>query len=218
MATFIYYPNGLLYLKTRKGKISWVADTLNARKFKDEQEASDFLERFKNDATLHGVPLVDLVITSADGEVLVSNHGFSKEDADTYLQQLPNDISDLCGIASNVNMLLNYYGKVLKQTDLETIDLLHKVEICNLGVVDGYKLYKQMQEVRKRRRVAKDSYEQINLLVESGLVSSLESLQKKSQEFATNLVRRKYKPRVLDGLFDGICLPAPTEENMQKVG
>ena len=88
------------------------------------------------------------------------------------------------------------------RSDQETLDILHKIEFCNVSASDGYKLYKQLQEIRIRRRDAKDHLEIASLVLSTGLLSSMKSLDSEIKSIETNMANRMYKPRVLIGLFD----------------
>ena len=47
----------------------------------------------------------------------------------------------------------------LRKLDMETQDLLHYMELKNLDVQRGYIAYKELQEVRQKRRQVKDQIE-----------------------------------------------------------
>ena len=98
--------------------------------------------------------------------------------------------------------LPQYYGKLVRDLDLETQDVLHKIEFTNENVVSGFKRYKQLQDVRQRRRKAKDSLEFATLILSSGLLTSMKTLREEIDKMKSEMESRKYKPRVLTELFE----------------
>ena len=75
--------------------------------------------------------------------------------------------------------LPKFYGGVVRDLDMETVDILHKIEFTNENVVNGFRRYKQLQDVRQRRRKAKDALEISSLLLSSGLLASLKTLKQR---------------------------------------
>lgn len=76
-------------------------------------------------------------------------------------------------------------------------DLYHLMEFQNLNVVEGFQLYKMMQEQLIKRRINKDEVKKINYLLSSGIgFITQETLRK-----IKRLDNRVYQPRVLPELF-----------------
>ena len=113
--------------------------------------------------------------------------------------------------------LPRYYGSEVSKCDQETLDVLHKIEFCNVSASDGYKLYKQLQEIRIRRRNAKDHLEIASLVLSTGLLASMKTLDSEIKAVETNMADRKYKPRVLVGLFDDSGITEIEEESEEDV-
>ena len=76
------------------------------------------------------------------------------------------------------------------------------MEFTNENVINGFKRYKQMQEVRQRRREAKDALEFASLIISSGLLPCLRKLKTDSADLKEFGETREYKPRVLTSMFD----------------
>lgn len=85
------------------------------------------------------------------------------------------------------------------EIEREITDLYHAMEFYNLNIVNGFKLYKMMQERLIRRRKNKDETLKINYIL-SGGIKGLTSNQTK--EKIEKLNHRQYQPRVLKELFE----------------
>lgn len=76
-------------------------------------------------------------------------------------------------------------------------DLYHYIEFKNLGTVRGYRVYKELQSLLKRRRQVKDAEQLMNFVTDensvnvSGYIAALKSQKDRS-----------YTPRVLTDLFE----------------
>jgi len=85
--------------------------------------------------------------------------------------------------------------------DTETQDLLHEIELTKFDVQRGYKLCKQLQEVRQRRRRLKDTVELLrnikdfvdcNKQLKISLYKTLTTMEKTEEHQG----QRMYAPRV----------------------
>lgn len=113
-------------------------------------------------------------------------------------------------IRNAVPLIENIIGKMLEQkeyveqqirlTDAETIDLLHYAEFNALNVVEGYKFYKRLHDLRIRRRGYKDVARMIGAVEHCSIKDISENAL--SQQLDT-LDHREYAPRVLNDLFGG---------------
>lgn len=128
----------------------------------------------------------------------------TEEQANNYLETLPGLVNNLYETGRVMRVLLCYYSNQVRSADLALEDLLHKIEFTNVGVVDGYKLYKAVQSMRLRRRQYKDICTMLNLINQSGVVSSLNNLKDNFARFENGLENRKYTPRILDELFQTV--------------
>lgn len=86
--------------------------------------------------------------------------------------------------------------------DKQTQDLLHKLEFTNFTIGPGYKLAKQLQDIRRKRRELKDENELLKCMFEylsegsssafkNGLIKSVQTAKRRKSQ----LEERKYKPR-----------------------
>ncbi|WP_407310548.1 hypothetical protein [Desulfosporosinus sp. SB140] len=89
----------------------------------------------------------------------------------------------------------------LKSCEMETQDLLHEIELTKFDVFRGYKLAKQLQEIRQRRRNLKDTMEIMrnlkdfldnNKQLKINLFKTLTTMEKAEE----NQGQRMYHPRV----------------------
>ena len=90
---------------------------------------------------------------------------------------------------------------MINQLDLLTQDLLHQIEFKNYNVCDGYKLYKELQEVRLERRRLKDENQVIHSAYEfiskdKKLISQLGNIQGVMKKIEEGQQNRVYKPRI----------------------
>lgn len=194
------------YVKLKSGKGSWSTLLKNATKFKTLENATNFIDN-NFSGTYPATNVVDVKILNVENlaeEYSIDGAEFTEE---TAKQTLEDMISFYDQIVENTNKFLflpGYFGNIVKQCDMETLDILHKVEFTNENVVNGFKRYKQMQEVRQRRRVAKDSLEFASLIVSSGLLACLKKLKTDIAELKEFGETREYRPRVLTSMFDEI--------------
>lgn len=96
----------------------------------------------------------------------------------------------------------------LKLCDMETQDLLHEIELTKFEVQRGYRLCKQLQEVRQRRRLLKEKMELLrsvkefvdsNKQLKISLFKTLTCMERTEE----NRGQRMYTPRVRDDITLG---------------
>jgi uncharacterized protein (DUF1330 family) len=82
--------------------------------------------------------------------------------------------------------------------DKEVCDLLHYIEFKDLSAVQGFKIYKRLQDVLKKRRVVKNKLAFVRALSESKAETIL------SGKIESRHIRETvaYTPRILTDLFD----------------
>ena len=169
---------------------SWVPTVAEASKFHTMSTANNYM----NSHFIHifkEVPREDVEIVDADCL------GFTEESAAIELENCLAFFREAQETAKRFSILREYYRHLNSVTDLESQDLLHKIEFCNENVVDGYKLYKKLQSIRQRRRTAKNGFELTN-----DLVKSLTNANARINRILETQKSREYKPRVLIELFD----------------
>lgn len=87
-----------------------------------------------------------------------------------------------------------------KETDLQTQDLLHTIELRETGYHDMAKMAKLIKEVRQKRRDAKDTRIKCQYIIdwieENGkVIKSLERLLGEVRKIERNLENRSYFPK-----------------------
>ena len=115
--------------------------------------------------------------------------------------ELKEDISNLI---SNIKNIEEEYTKVLdKYAEDESVaakkqeDILHYLEFNNLNTVAAYRLVKELQEVRKERRKAKDNIDLLNrislrLKFNNKDKSINKILESKEQQIRDRIYKMKY--------------------------
>lgn len=123
-----------------------------------------------------------------------------------------------------VNYELNQ--DIIRQTEGETQDLLHELELSDpKNAKDGYLIYKQLREVRQRRRLAKDENKLLQNMYDYFKTQQGQSFKKEIQKIQGNAAKeyeqqekRQYIPRQRDDLTiaDHTCnAHRPFEELMK---
>ena len=191
-------------MKVKGGKGTWATILKNATKFQTIEKASNFVEQ--NFAGMYrSVPVAETKILNMDNlteEYQNQDIDLNNEKATELLDELRQFFNAVSEETDKFIALPGYFGGQIKHCDMETLDLLHTIELTNENVVAGYKRYKQLQEIRQRRRIAKDSLEVCSLLLSSGLLPALKQIKLGLEEIEKWKETRTYSPRVREGMFD----------------
>lgn len=126
-------------------------------------------------------------------------------DADTAAEKISRLFSlaaELGEMTGSFQDLMDFYTEGQRQADMETVDILHKIEFSKFNAVDGYRIYRQLHDVRLRRRACKDTIQMLNLFMQSGLWQSALTFRRLAAKQQQSMESRKYRPRVLDELFE----------------
>jgi len=88
------------------------------------------------------------------------------------------------------------------KTDLMMQDILHKIEFENFNACEGYKLAKQIKDVRAERRQYKNELEAMQSLMDSikPVIKTVRNAENKVIEIERKQKVRTYKPKVLKAL------------------
>ena len=200
MAYVIYYPEKREFVKHTG---LWSSTLKGAAKFASIEKVQNFMT--KNFPFIYkDIPQETLQYLNTDDltQSFVSGTTLTDEDAKAVFEWLKTTIPLILAESDKLVSLPRFYGKQLTQLELETQDILHKIEFTNENVINGFHRYKQLQDVRQRRRKVKDNLEYTTLLLTSGLLDSLKKLQAGIDKMTTEMEERTYKPRVLNELFD----------------
>lgn len=209
-----------LSLVKLKNEAVWV-DLDKAHRFSDRAKVDNFMRMNFNNAVKGQFGKAEMEILPCDEQSIPFESGGSsanisaeitEEQANKYLDSLPDLIGQMYETGRIVRVLLAYYADQVRVADKAQEDMLHKIEFSNVNVVDGFKLYKALQEIRQRRRQCKDVCDMLGTIHKSGTVSSLMNLQGQMTKYQEHLETRTYSPRILSDLFTTI-----TSANLEGV-
>lgn len=74
-------------------------------------------------------------------------------------------LSEFLNFICQVKPEYDYYLDVQADAEAKILDLLHEIELVPHNAFDMVKIYKQLRESRKQRRLAKDSIRELTPLV-----------------------------------------------------
>ena len=77
-------------------------------------------------------------------------------------------LSEFLNFICQVKPEYDYYLDVQADAEAKILDLLHEIELVPHNAFDMVKIYKQLRESRKQRRLAKDSIRELTPLVTWG--------------------------------------------------
>lgn len=126
-----------------------------------------------------------------------------------------NLIEELKIIIDKLNEIDNYtqtLGDQLSIEDKKTCDLLHYVENNKLSAFECYRLFKEMKDVRIKRRKIKNDMElaktfDINkskLLLKENRIFLINELYKRDKQLKTKYVNRYYQEEDLQMMLKGV--------------
>lgn len=138
---------------------------------------------------------------------------YIEEDAVKVNKQIDKSMDEFRGLTDNifekmmdvenyVTNLKKYLGVLddeLNRIQLEIIDIEHAAEFFDLDLYKGWKIYKMLQDARKRRRKYKDEKAKIEYILRSNFV---DCTNKAITNYIKSLDDRQYSPRVLQELFN----------------
>lgn len=97
--------------------------------------------------------------------------------------------------------------KELNDKELETIDLLHEIELASLNAIERSRVYSKLEKVRKDRRIIKNKLELVNTLkgltskyITKGICGDVNQVIENVKTLKNNQMNRKYVPRILKDL------------------
>ena len=107
-------------------------------------------------------------------------------------------------IINSVDIFEAEYQRIYEEIgkcDLEVCDILHDIELTSFNACEGYKMAKEIQKVRQRRRELKDKKSEILIIKET--VEKIRPTIQKLQGEITNIeekqefqLHRIYTPRI----------------------
>ena len=97
--------------------------------------------------------------------------------------------------------------KELNDKELETVDLLHEIELASLNAIERSRVYSKLEKVRKDRRMIKDKLELVNTLkgftskyITKGICGDVNQVIENVNTLKSNQINREYTPRILKDL------------------
>lgn len=181
--------NGKNYLGTNSSrKVVAVKELEEALSFSEKQKAENYLLNLPKEFRNVGYKCEEIVeeIVPVPGEII------KIEEITNLIPQMEKVLGKMAGQKAIVE-------NAIHQMDAATLDLMHYAEFNTLNVVNGYKFYKQLREIRLKRREYKDVLRMIDLLTHSTGLSIAGGAFSKELEAMKN---RAYAPRFLDELFE----------------
>lgn len=203
-----------LSLIAKKNEAVWV-DENKAHRFSDRTKVDNFMRTNFNNAVKGQYGKAEMEILPCDGQSIPVGVGsgstgvsaeITEDQANKYLDSLPDLVGQMYETGRIMRLLLAYYADQVRVADKAQEDMLHKIEFSNVNVVDGFKLYKSLQEK------CKDICDMLGIIHKSGTVSSLMNLQGQMTKYHDHLETRTYSPRILEDLFTTV-----TSANLEKV-
>ena len=183
-------------LKDGQSKYHISSNIQNAIQFEKQSDASKYLQNCmpKSVRSAYKVVRIRDRESVSDKPIKVSEK-CSLQDSDT--------LSDIRKFVSIANKHKRHYKATLESLDIvenKLVDMYHYIALKDLGVVAGFKVYKELQALLRERRRLKDE----KLLCE-GFIDDMNKGDFSLEQFFRNtdrLKNAKYTPRALPGLFD----------------
>jgi len=119
----------------------------------------------------------------------------TEEEADILYSKLVDGANAL----TKLDEIIFIYEAAISKYDSMTSDLLHRIELGNIGGVIGVRLVRQLKDTRIKRRKAKDKVEYC-LDLRQGI--SPEDVSKALDKYNKVMANRTYRPRELPEIFD----------------
>ena len=112
----------------------------------------------------------------------------------------------MIAISDNVKTLMSQVEAEQYYADQEYNDLTHALELTKFNAAEGFRLAKELQDNRIRRRNAKNQREQLQPLYDliqkyQVFFKELKNVQTQIESVIHAQAKRKYQPRVRDDLF-----------------
>lgn len=115
------------------------------------------------------------------------------------IQEIKNKVSDFEKFLETLKTQKQECSHKLEICDKKLLDIMHKAEFYNLNAADGYEIYRQLRDVRRERRAAKDKIIAIDAVFEENKFDGI--LNQKTINRIAGLENRKYAVRELDEIF-----------------
>lgn len=192
--------NGNEYImKNRNGKYVAIRNPAMADEFK-KQVAENILKNTLP-KKLRSKMYLEKVDTGKKKELQeVSTHCDEVEfEVPKNIEEWITKLRELNGLAYEVNERKKQLVSELKMVEERQQDILHYIEFCSLNACQGYKIYKQLKDVRRERRQIKNELEVVQFILDKKIT---DTVSQEATDLIANIQKRQYEPRVLKELFD----------------
>lgn len=123
------------------------------------------------------------------------------------MTEVENYLQETRVFFSYIDTERNRLEKELNEKELETIDLLHEIELASLNAIERSRVYSRLERVRKNRRIIKDKLELLNTLkgftskyITKGICGDVNQVIENVNTLKRNQANREYNPRILKDL------------------
>lgn len=104
----------------------------------------------------------------------------------------------LLDLFDDANNRIHELSQEMSNIEAEITDIEHYIEFTSLNARDGYKLYRRLRELLRRRRYVKDEQRIVNTITKNQVAA--EPIKRIIEALDTGKTR-SYKPRILADLF-----------------
>lgn len=187
--------NGCHYIST-KGKIHTVNSIKKADKF-DLEKANNLMKSIPNK-----LKIFEWKIVSEESNIDKTERINENIDTSKYEGLTDNILERMLDWEDYIKQLKEYLSILdikLSNVDLEISDIEHCAENYDLDMFKGWKLYKMLQDARRRRRVIKQDRIKIDYILNRNFVDCTNSA---ISNYIKGLDNWTYTPRVLQELFN----------------
>ena len=196
-------PEGYFAIKDIKALLKEKRKNIEAKK--DILSLIDFFQGKNSfEETSEAIDGFVFVKNCARSEIVKKIKATAEEEFNLYIDDLLLESTSIQSFAIALAEMLKEYDsrRELLRQRMSSIEkkinlLLNKIEFSNFGLIEGYKIAKQLKDLRIKRRKIKDEFDRFilldNLLLNN---SKIETSVKLIEEQETNKSNRKYTPRV----------------------
>lgn len=118
------------------------------------------------------------------------------------IQGIKNKVSDFEKFLEELKTQKQKCYNKVRVCDKKLADIMHKAEFYNLNAADGYEVYRQIRDVRRERRIAKNKIAAINAIFEDNNFDGI--LTQKTSGKISGLENQMYSVRELDEIFPDV--------------
>ena len=179
------------YIARNKNNSFYVAaNETEAFKIADEQKAINIMTRLPKAVRTNNEQLIEIVDLAS-----TVNNQYVPIDM-SHVKELICNLSDqFKAMKGNKEWLLEMESNV----DKEISDILHYIEFYSFNACDGYKLAKELKNLRLKRRDIKNQLEVINIISNHTCNMLADG---KTNKALCNIENKQYTPRVLTEIFE----------------